>query len=437
MNKKHLVMLVVTSLFTAMLAACGAQAQPAAVPDNAVMLSQPTVTSIPATEAVALATQTSLPPTETALPVTETVAPGVPVVISQVHMLDALNGWGWVSNPDGSGALLRTADGGVTWRKASPNQSVSPYGGFFLDAQNAWIPFFDQTANTSGLLRTSDGGETWTSLPTLEAAQNAEYDFINSKDGIAQTFGVGAGNLYLNLYQTSDGGQSWAPILITPPSPEPGLPAGTVHLCNICGDGLYYDSARAIISYGDLANEPMGVVRLAISTDLGQHWQDIKLLFPNQKYMDGLVGPKPMRFFGSEGILPVNIIKYNADGALGYSVLVIYSSQDGGKTWTAAPGLLENNTGQYDSVQIVSAKDAFVRCGPNLCATHDGAQTWQTLPVTLNFDSSLGGSDYVGQFSFISPTSGWAISGESPATTLWRTTDGGVSWVKLATSLAP
>ena len=83
-------------------------------------------------------------------------------------------------------------------------------------------------------------------------------------------------------------------------------------------------------------------------------------------------------------------------------------------------------------MQILSSKDAFVRCGRNLCATHDGAQTWQTLPDNLNFDSAQGGPDYVSQFSFVSPTNGWAISGDSPATTLWRTTDGGLSWTKLA-----
>lgn len=416
--------LIISGLLAAVLTACSA-------PANSAQVSGPT--SVPVT-ATALS---SVPLTATALPLTETALPGEPLLISQISMVDAASGWGWAAKTDGTFELVRTGDGGATWTStAALDKSITPYGGVFLDAQNAWIPFFNPDTSVSSLLRTSDGGKTWTSLPPVESAQNAWYEFLNVHDGIAQTAGVGAGQLYLNLYQTSDGGQSWAPVLLTPPSADPGLPAGTIHLCNICGDSLYYDSARAIVSYGDLANDSAGAVRLAISTDLGQHWKDLKLPIPNQKYKDGLVGPKPMRFFGPQGVLPVNIIKFNTDGRLGYSVLVFYSTQDGGQNWVAAPGLLENSTSQYDSVQILSPKDAFVRCGRNLCATHDGAQTWQTLPDNLNFDSAQGGPDYVSQFSFVSPTSGWAISGDSPATTLWRTTDGGVNWTKLAPSLA-
>jgi len=149
------------------------------------------------------------------------------------------------------------------------------------------------------------------------------------------------------------------------------------------------------------------------------------------------VGPRPMRFFGAQGVLPVNIIKYGADGALAYSVLSLYSTQDGGQHWVAAPALLESASGQFDAVQILSPTDAFVRCGKNLCATHDGAQSWQTLPDNLNFDSAQGGPDYVSQYSFVSPTSGWAISGEGETANLWKTTDGGASWTKLAPSLNP
>jgi photosystem II stability/assembly factor-like uncharacterized protein len=393
-------------------------------------------TNIPATIIAPQATQTFQPTTKLVSAPAETTPADRPVLITQINMLDAASGWGWAAKTIDTFELLRTADGGATWMSATPqDKSITPYGGVFLDAQTAWIPFFDPATSISSLLRTRDGGKTWITLPPVEAAQNAWYEFSNANDGIAQTAGVGAGQLYLNLFQTTNGGQSWAPILLTPPDTESGLSAGTVHLCNICGDNLYYDSTRTMITYGELANEAAGTVHLAISTDLGQHWQTLKLPIPNPKYTDGLVGPKPPRFFGPQGILPINIIKYNTDGSPGYSVLMLYSTQDGGQNWVAAPGLLENSTSQYDAVQILSPKDAFVRCGRNLCSTQDGAQTWQTLPDTLNFDSAQGGPDYVTQFSFVSPTSGWAISGEGSAISLWRTTDGGISWTKLAPRL--
>jgi photosystem II stability/assembly factor-like uncharacterized protein len=80
-------------------------------------------------------------------------------------------------------------------------------------------------------------------------------------------------------------------------------------------------------------------------------------------------------------------------------------------------------------------QDAFVRCGRNLCATHDGAQTWVTLPDNLNFDSTVGGPDYVSQFQFINPTNGWAVVGEGAAAALWKTVDGGATWTKLSPTL--
>jgi photosystem II stability/assembly factor-like uncharacterized protein len=389
------------------------------------------ITNLQATQPPA--TQTPAP---SSLPPTETTLPGKPVLITNINMVDAAFGWGWSPITADTFDLLRTSDGGATWYSTTPpGKSINPYGGFFLDAQTAWIPFFDPTTSTSSLLHTADGGKSWSSLPPVESAQNAEYEFSNANDGIAQTAGVGAGQLYLNVYKTNNGGKTWAPVLITPPGPETGLPAGTLHLCNICGDSFYYDNTRAVIAHGDMANDSSGVVRLSISTDLGQHWKDINLPMPDPKYKDGLAGPKIMRFFGPQGVLPVNIIKYNTDGALGSSVLVIYTTQDGGQNWAAAPGVLENSTYQYDTVQIISTMDAFVRCGRNLCATHDGAQTWQTLPDSLNFDSLNGGADYVYQYKFVSPTSGWAISGEGEAVTLWKTTDGGLSWTKLTPSL--
>ena len=389
----------------------------------------PTATAVPPTNTVISLTNTITPPTETR-------APGPAVAIYQIQMLDQTNGWGWISETDNTSRILRTQDGAATWTDVSPQgQSISPYDSFFLDPQTAWIALYDPTNNANTLLRTTDGGKTWTTLPQAESIQNARYQFSSANEGVAETVGVGAGNAYFNLYQTHDGGATWTPILLTPPTPETGLPEGTVHLCNICGDSLYYDPARVVITYGDLANDPAGVVHLSISTDLGQHWNDLKLPLPDQKYADGMQAPKSPAFFGADGLLPVTIMQYGAGDSIAYKVLAMYATHDGGQSWNLAPAILENDKMMFDSVQILSMQDAFVRCGRNLCATHDGAQTWLTLPDNLNFDSTVGGPDYVSQFEFINPASGWAVSGEGAASILWKTVDGGTTWTKLAPTL--
>jgi photosystem II stability/assembly factor-like uncharacterized protein len=431
--KKSLVLFVLVVL-AGLLSACGAPAaspSPASTTANLIAV-QPTAaapTQLPASPTPEPATATSVPPTETKVP-------GPVITLSQVHMLDATNGWAWGPKTDTTFRLLRTADGGQTWLDVSPKpDSTGYYGGFFLNAQDAWVPLNDATSGAVSILRTVDGGKTWESLPANDFLQNSSFRFTTATDGIAEAAGVGAGNLYLNYYETHDGGTSWKPILLTAPNPEPGLQPGTVHLCNICGDGLSFDPARQVITYGSLANDPTGNISLAISTDLGQHWKDIKLPLTDQKYAKGLVGPQSPVFFGQNGVLPVKIQQYKSDGTMDYNVLAVYTSSDGGQTWKAAPSVLEN-TATYDLVQVISDQVAFVRCGKNLCATSDGAKTWKTLPDMLDFDSNAGGPDYVSQYAFIDPQNGYAITGQDPTTSLWHTSDGGQTWNKLSPSLA-
>ena len=380
-------------------------------------------------------TSTPVPPTETSLPPTATHIPGPAIMLDQIHMLNAHDGWGWATQSGQLSQLLRTSDGGQTWSDVSPKLGTfSYYGSFFLNAQAAWLTYYDSTANVGGLLNTKDGGQTWVNLPPNQYLQNARVEFTSLTDGSAETADMGAGQAHLTYYQTKDGGNTWNLIAITAPSPEDGLPVGTLHLCNICGDVLYYDPARVIIAQGDMANDPVGVVRLSVSADMGAHWSSLQIPIPG-KYAGGSVAPLSPVFFGQAGLLPVNIVKYAQDGSVSLSALVFYTSQDGGQNWQTAPAMLENPHTQLNTVQILSAKDAFVVCGQNLCSTNDGAQTWKTLPASLNFDQSTGAADAVTQFNFIDPANGWAISGQSGASSLWHSTDGGSTWVKMSPTL--
>jgi photosystem II stability/assembly factor-like uncharacterized protein len=435
---------MIASLLAGMLAACNLPNTSMVTPTAVVEQPLATQASLPAAKTELLPTETLPPPTSTSIPPTVTPTPGPAVMLDQIHMLNVNEGWGWASRAGEMNQLLRTSDGGQTWLDVSPPGSLDPktgqakysyYDSFFLNPQAAWLVFYDSSSSVGGMLHTSDGGQTWVTLPPNDILQNAKVTFTSPSEGVAETAGLGAGNAYLNYYQTQDGGATWKIIALTAPSPETGLPTGTIHLCNICGDSLYYDPARVIITYGDMASDPVGVVRLSVSTDLGQKWTSLQLPLPD-KYTSGSVAPLSPTFFGQVGLMPVNIIKYNTDGSLGFSVLIMYTSQDGGKSWQAAQGLLENQPSQINTVQVLSVKDVFVRCGKNLCSSSDGAQTWRTLPDnSLNFGQDANPPDYVSQFSFVDPSNGWAISGESGATTLWRSKDGGATWIKTSPTL--
>ena len=83
-------------------------------------------------------------------------------------MLDATNGWAWSNGLAGQQLLLRTSNGGQTWREVTPR--AFPYlefGGWFLDSQTAWVSTLDRKTYDGGLLHTADGGKSWSVLAQL------------------------------------------------------------------------------------------------------------------------------------------------------------------------------------------------------------------------------------------------------------------------------
>ncbi len=92
--------------------------------------------------------------------------------------------------------------------------------------------------------------------------------------------------------------------------------------------------------------------------------------------------------------------------------------------------------GEERQADLVSARDIFVRAGPNLRVTHDGAKSWQTVKSSLNFGPATVDRAVL-QIDFVDATHGWAVISDnfsqSPDGTycLYRTLDGGATWTNL------
>jgi photosystem II stability/assembly factor-like uncharacterized protein len=72
-----------------------------------------------------------------------------------------------------------------------------------------------------------------------------------------------------------------------------------------------------------------------------------------------------------------------------------------------------------------SAQNAVIYNGTQFYVTHDAARTWVTVTPNIAFGDSFAAMD------FVSASSGWVITYDSTNNhrSLYRTTDGGATWV--------
>ncbi len=168
----------------------------------------------------------------------------------------------WVAGSKGT--VLRTADGGRTWR------NVSPPGGGELEFRD--IEAFDGRravvlaigeGEDSRVFRTADGGATWT-----ESFRNTDpkafYDcvtFFDSKHGLAMSDPVDG---RFRILSTGDGGKSWKVL------PNDGMPAA------LPGEAGFAASGQCLVSSGPkdvwLATGGAATARVLHSSDRGLTW---------------------------------------------------------------------------------------------------------------------------------------------------------------------
>jgi len=369
-----------------------------------------------------------------------TLGAGQSITFTDLQMINASVGWG----SDSNGHIVRTTNGGRSWKDVTPPNLPANYGSFFLDAQSAWM--YDGANPEDYLMHTADGGKTWTQLvqspPTVsfEDVSSGPWGvtFDNERDGWAESEQVGGVPNEDKLYGTHDSGVTWKKIMLSDPpdSDHPSLVPGDLSLCGECGDTVYYDLTRMIVVRGDYPGLiPNGSVNVSLSTDSGRIWKDQTLPLPGPAFVGDTVLPlQPVFFDGNDGLLPFEVIKHNPDGPPTYVGLAVYATHDGGLTWIPNPTVL-GDVRRDSIVDFVSMQDIFADCGSDLCATQDGAHTWQPLHSNLNFDTDVTAID------FVSPSTGWAlkttiVEGIS-SNYLWETTNGGATWTQLSPTVIP
>ena len=370
------------------------------------------VTSFPASPTPAIEVEV---PEPTPTPYPDTPAPpaiaapqiAAPAFID-IEFFNELDGWGITEMK-----LVRTNDGGITWYDVTPTdleEVGSTVATFMLDKNHAWVqkPDFNNFPNNGLLYRTVDGGLTWTISST--PFSGGDLSFIDSNDGwMLADLGVGAGSNAVAVFQTTDGGETWTQTYTNDPNvPEASdsLPLG-----GIKSDLVSRDMQTAWVS--GVVYSP-GTIYLFRTDDGGQSWTPVNLDIPEgaENFELGIDRDQMQFVSAADGFL---IVRMSGDS----TQTAIYVTNDGGDTWTLTPTLIP----EAGESEILSAQEAVIYNGEQFYVTHDAARTWTTVSPDIVF-----GDSFV-TMEFVNPNSGWIVTLADDERALYRTQDGGATWL--------
>jgi photosystem II stability/assembly factor-like uncharacterized protein len=355
---------------------------------------------------------------------------------NSVHFVDAQVGWavgGWPNQtyfhyPENQkeGEIYRTVDGGETWERLLSGDYRESYRDvFFVDRMHGWV-----LTSRDGILKTNNGGESWEWYPIGNLSRASSFYFLDKNRGWI-TGGP-------RIYQTIDGGKTW---LVQYYNIDQYFLAIYFVDSRI---GWVVGSQRGSKTYNDSSI-------IMKTTDGGQSWetQSVKDSYGYKSicFVDSLngwvTGNKMTGYSGyimhtydggvnwEESAIEPGYIDFWAN-ALAFSdrntgwviagLGLVVKTEDGGLNWELSSGFTAE--GFYD-VCFVDNNTGWLTGPEKVWKTIDGGNHW-----SVNFDSS---NINIYNVCFKNLETGWlACRGGIPEKIfLMKTIDGGQSWKKI------
>lgn len=319
---------------------------------------------------------------------------------------------GWIAGFEG---IFRTTDGGQSWLRSASAGLGWNTAVFFIDSLHGWC------TNPSGrIMKSSDGGVTWQEQASLGWRWFERIRFANSQTGWA----VG-GLLYETkgiIARTTDGGTTW----IMQDSTE-GYEYHDIHVIDSLQAWVVGD--HGIVRYTTNGGE----IWFTAPTNNIDTYQDIAFQ-SDQTWIVGGSYHYPVILTARHGGSP-RVTKSSYFSLASFSAIQFSSETTG---WLASDdGTLFKTTNSGISWQpynlfavpwhSMSAPDATtLLVGGDHGAflrTTDAGRSWVL--------SSISGVYSVTQMQFVNPQIGWIIGGEGFVGPLYKTTDGGITWMSL------
>jgi photosystem II stability/assembly factor-like uncharacterized protein len=330
-------------------------------------------------------------------------------------MKSRTKGWG-LSGP----YVLTTADGGQTWREATPPESFhldtkyQAYGAF-LNAQTAWIVFAGggHIFPEASVWHTMDGGLNWTpGAPLFHQVFGdsvwAEFAVLDAQNVWVLVRGVyvGAGTHHNHeLFRTADGGLTWTSLDGQISDDYTGM--------------VFADTKFGLRTLETIGAYAPGPPAYDVTTDGGATWEGRELppppealdLFNQYPYCETF---QPVLLSARSIRMLVGCFDYHYPPKQFTSYF--YSSQDGGATWQTVH-LADKVQAAQDQLIYYGLNNALLLGRDMYLSTSDG-QTWSFV-TTVNWD---------GQFSFNDMQYGWAVARSNGEVALVQTIDWAATW---------
>lgn len=276
-----------------------------------------------------------------------------------VFFIDQNRGWAAGSK----GTLLRTEDGGRTWKASASSTDDVVRDIFFVDPQNGWLvcevnqyqlKTLDEPRGY--LMRTTDGGDKWTRVEIKGFdIDSVLVRAVFSRGGRGWAFGEGGA-----IFTTRDAGETWVRLR----SPTRRLLLG----------GAFFDDDR-----GWLVGAGATIIQ---TSDGGDTW-----------YQSSLPGVEKTARFNATSFF---------DNRVGWAVGsggIVYRTTNGGRTWQRQESGVDVDL--FD-VKFVDAQEGWaVGSEGTIIHTTNGGGTWTS--------ERSGAEHQLERVFFTDKTHGWAV----------------------------
>jgi photosystem II stability/assembly factor-like uncharacterized protein len=321
---------------------------------------------------------------------------------------------GWPSSAGNASAAIqiyRTQDGGRTWKDATPMTGGSlPTTTFFLNNKFAWFAAVTPSGTppvTVTVYRTANKGQNWQASKSLHLQDGlpSSLNFVDEQHGwLVTSSGAAAGSQPLKIFASSNGGKSWD--LVTSTSSTPGsLPTTCLKT------GIGFRDVTNGWATGACAEGPLF---LYATPDGGTTWNPVSLPppsgYPDNLFSNCMCEVRPMQWPTSKdgfvaitivgaqpavylyashnsgatwspyklplNRLAVNPVFINALDGWVTDGVTLYRTQDGGQKWKDLGRL---PSGNVSSLDFTSMEVGLLTGGQQRYITHDGGVSWSAL----------------------------------------------------------